>query len=342
VADFHKSVLAAGAQNEPSSDRDIEGIMVVATVISAQGTLSEVNIPPKTPDVLEWLRKKVKQPGLQFQGKLVNEEAYYSVFACPASEDDDDVNQHMLPPPFHDDSFQGSIVIMKSLSQNTDEYEKPASAHENLPSSEYDEFYASCSFDEEGEDDAEKDEEDEEEADDDLLVDDEDDDAGPRDQPTVHALHCENVFIDHPLRTLVQERFAALGIEEAILNRCVGDAQRWNIDIDWDTAAFRELYRNRAMSLFSARKLLETMTADEFVNTTEVDRHPERWMDKLKQVAERDKALYSRKVTAAAQMYCSACKKKTNCDYYQMQTRSADEPMTTFVTCLECDKRWKF
>jgi transcription elongation factor S-II len=25
-----------------------------------------------------------------------------------------------------------------------------------------------------------------------------------------------------------------------------------------------------------------------------------------------------------------------------MQTRSADEPMTTFVTCLECDKRWKF
>jgi transcription elongation factor S-II len=25
-----------------------------------------------------------------------------------------------------------------------------------------------------------------------------------------------------------------------------------------------------------------------------------------------------------------------------MQTRSADEPMTTFVTCLVCDKHWKF
>jgi transcription elongation factor S-II len=78
------------------------------------------------------------------------------------------------------------------------------------------------------------------------------------------------------------------------------------------------------------------------VNTSEVDRHPDRWMDKLRQTAERDKALYSRKTTASMQMYCSACKKKTNCDYYQMQTRSADEPMTTFVTCLECDKRWKF
>ncbi|KAI8908967.1 transcription factor S-II, central domain-containing protein [Gorgonomyces haynaldii] len=28
--------------------------------------------------------------------------------------------------------------------------------------------------------------------------------------------------------------------------------------------------------------------------------------------------------------------------YYQMQTRSADEPMTTFVTCVACGNRWKF
>jgi transcription elongation factor S-II len=38
---------------------------------------------------------------------------------------------------------------------------------------------------------------------------------------------------------------------------------------------------------------------------------------------------------------CGKCK-KNNCTYFQMQTRSADEPMTTFVTCLECGKRWKF
>ncbi|XP_011935598.1 PREDICTED: transcription elongation factor A protein 3 isoform X4 [Cercocebus atys] len=37
---------------------------------------------------------------------------------------------------------------------------------------------------------------------------------------------------------------------------------------------------------------------------------------------------------------CSKCKKK-NCTYNQVQTRSADEPMTTFVLCNECGNRWK-
>jgi DNA-directed RNA polymerase subunit M/transcription elongation factor TFIIS len=37
---------------------------------------------------------------------------------------------------------------------------------------------------------------------------------------------------------------------------------------------------------------------------------------------------------------CGKCKSiKTT--YYQMQTRSADEPMTTYVTCKGCGNRWK-
>ncbi|KAL7864653.1 hypothetical protein AOLI_G00160730 [Acnodon oligacanthus] len=38
---------------------------------------------------------------------------------------------------------------------------------------------------------------------------------------------------------------------------------------------------------------------------------------------------------------CGKCKGKS-CTYTQVQTRSADEPMTTFVLCNECGNRWKF
>ncbi|XP_029912374.1 transcription elongation factor A protein 2 isoform X3 [Myripristis murdjan] len=38
---------------------------------------------------------------------------------------------------------------------------------------------------------------------------------------------------------------------------------------------------------------------------------------------------------------CSKCHSK-NCTYTQVQTRSADEPMTTFVLCNGCGNRWKF
>lgn len=37
---------------------------------------------------------------------------------------------------------------------------------------------------------------------------------------------------------------------------------------------------------------------------------------------------------------CRKCKSKKT-TYYQMQTRSADEPMTTYVTCQGCGLKWK-
>ena len=37
---------------------------------------------------------------------------------------------------------------------------------------------------------------------------------------------------------------------------------------------------------------------------------------------------------------CRRCK-STKTTYYQMQTRSADEPMTTYVTCKNCGHKWK-
>lgn len=314
--------------------------MVVATAISSQGVLSEVTIPPRTADVLEWLRKKYKQAGMQFQGKIVNEEVAYAIFATPV--EDDDENQHMLPPPFHDDTFQGTIALLKSNSTNGDEYEKPASAYLDFPSSEYDEFYASVSFDDEGEEEAVLEDEEEEVEGAEVVADEPaEEEESTRAVPSVHTIHASNVFVDHPLRELVRKNFASEEIETAILNRCIRDAQKWLVDIDWESTAFLEMYRSRAVSLYPHRHLVETMGVVEFVNSTPVDHSPSRWKPILMAAMEKDKAKYDRKATANIEMFCRTCKKKTKCSYYLMQTRSADEPMTMFVTCLECDARWK-
>lgn len=314
---------------------------VVCTTIHADGTLHEVSLPKKTLDVLEWLRKKLKQPGLQYQGKVTNEEHAYAIFGTPA-EDEEDVNQHMLPPPFHEDTFQGTLALLKTKNMNGDEYEKPATCYTDFHSNEYDEFYASCSF----EDKEEEDEVLEEEEDDKVnLVDEEEEEEetpAVREVPaTVHTIHAANVFVDHPLRTLVIRKFNA-DIETAILHRCIHEAQKWFVDIDWENHVFREMYRSRAAQLYLYRDMASNMSPQEFAETTAVDQNPRRWRELIEKTIEREKAMYSQKKTASIFMHCSSCKRKTQCDYYQLQTRSADEPMTTFVTCLECDKRWKF
>ena len=314
--------------------------MVVALFISTSGTLTENSLPAKTSDVLEWLRKKTKQPTMQFQGKMIHDEDVYSVFGVPCEEEEESTNQHMLPPPFNDDLFTGTLVVMKSINPNADDYDSHANQYKDLHSVEYDEFYHSSTFQED--DDEENKDDDEEQGD--VVVEDEDDDVPTVDRELVpvHTVHASNVYVDHPLRTLVRDKFDSNEVETAILKKCVADAQEWFIDQGWDNPVFVNLYRNRAIDLYRYRQLMPTMTVDAFVNSTPLIQNPERWAEIVQSTDDKEKATHSKKQTASIFMFCHRCKKETRCDYYQMQTRSADEPMTTFVTCLECDKRWKF
>lgn len=314
--------------------------MVLALFISTSGTLTETPLPAKTPDVLEWLRKKTKQPLMQFQGKMIHDEDVYAVFGVPCEDEEENANQHMLPPPFNEDMFVGTLVVMKSVNANADDYDAHANQYKDLRSVEYDEFYHSSTF-QEDEDDEEKDEDDEGGE---AVVEEEDDDVPTVDRELVpvHTVHASNVYIDHPLRTLVRDKFDSNEVETAILKKCVADAQEWFIDQTWENPVFLNLYRNRAIDLFRYRQMMPTMTVDAFVNSTPMLQNPERWAEIAQNTTEKEKATHSKKQTASIIMDCRRCRKKTRCDYYQMQTRSADEPMTTFVTCLECDLRWKF
>lgn len=81
---------------------------------------------------------------------------------------------------------------------------------------------------------------------------------------------------------------------------------------------------------------LATMTAEEMASN-----EMKKIREHFQKEAINDAQLATVQGTTTDLLKCGKCKKR-NCTYNQIQTRSADEPMTTFVLCNECGNRWKF
>jgi len=81
---------------------------------------------------------------------------------------------------------------------------------------------------------------------------------------------------------------------------------------------------------------LAVMTAEEMASD-----EIKQLREQFKKEAINDAQLATVQGTKTELLKCGKCKKR-NCTYNQVQTRSADEPMTTFVLCNACGNRWKF
>lgn len=345
--------------------------MVNGVAISHSGTVSDVSIPAKTHDVLDWIRKKYKNTDIQFQGKLqdpLKETQWLSIFAS-AEGDEEHTNMHILPSPFHEETYCGTIVVLATESENQDEYEPNVSSYINLKADHYNNVYQEWTFvedEEEEEDEADEEIPPEEDEEDDVLIEEEEEEEEikkPVREPKRAA--SKEVFVTCAIRDKVVQNFEemmthdlAVELEDAILHVVVDVSKRETIDVDWNNRVFWNLYRSKCMSFYEnlrgntgyvqnrvdwlGKLTSGDMTPRAFAELTAVDLCPARWKASIEKIIEAEKKLYSKSDSAAIFMWCSGCKKKTKCDYYQMQTRSADEPMTTFVTCLECDRKWKF
>ena len=81
--------------------------------------------------------------------------------------------------------------------------------------------------------------------------------------------------------------------------------------------------------------------AHEIAFMTHQELMPEKWTELIKAKSIRDKNKFEQKVEAMTDAFrCRKCKSR-ECTYYEMQCRSADEPMSCFVTCCNCGNRWK-
>lgn len=143
-------------------------------------------------------------------------------------------------------------------------------------------------------------------------------------------------------------------LEVGIYNYTIKDATTKKVVKKWTNVFFTEIYINRVRSVLQnlERDSINGSYLLNLINEKKIKPHeiafmthfemaPEQWEKIIQEKQARDKSKYDVSVKINSEFKCRRCK-SNNCDYYQLQTRSADEPMTTFVSCLDCGNRWKF
>lgn len=99
-------------------------------------------------------------------------------------------------------------------------------------------------------------------------------------------------------------------------------------------------FRFKLMVGFFQPHQLPTLTAEDMASEQKNDERRKQRKYAM-EALDQNWALKNGQQPTTGMFTCGKCKgNKTT--YFQMQTRSSDEPMTTFVTCLTCSNRWKF
>jgi len=156
------------------------------------------------------------------------------------------------------------------------------------------------------------------------------------------------------LEVLAGKRGVAWTLERDAFNYAITLAKDLGILRYWANPNFRKIYATKVRSLlFNLKdaknpdlrsKLLHgTVTPWELVRMSHIQMFPSMWEPIIQRVMQRKlmTELTSLPMDVTGLFQCKKCKSWKTV-YYQLQTRSADEPMTTFVTCGDCGIRWKF
>ena len=163
------------------------------------------------------------------------------------------------------------------------------------------------------------------------------------------------------IQTIIKSRCAFLSepdkadFERGIYNFTIEDSKRRIVHSVWENPEFTQLYLINARrtianldptSYIENARLLERFRDGEFrphdiafMNYS--DLFPEKWGAMIELAIKREAKMLEVDKSMATDMFkCSRCGKR-QCTYYEMQTRSADEPMTQFIRCLNCGKQWR-
>jgi len=141
----------------------------------------------------------------------------------------------------------------------------------------------------------------------------------------------------------------ANNLEKGIHNWALKEATNRKVVKKWDNPFFVQIYLDHLRSIYSNLKndrLINMVNngdikAHEIAFMTHQEMEPERWDELIKAKMIRDQNKFEDRLEAMTDTFtCRKCYSK-RCSYYALQTRSSDEPMTLFITCLDCGSRMK-
>ena len=151
--------------------------------------------------------------------------------------------------------------------------------------------------------------------------------------------------------SIIDDIELAKALENSIHHFAEKESKERNIVENISNKGFYILYTDRVRSLWNNIRdenshLLKTIKKGK-INMEKVgimthqEMNPDNWKLLIENKIEREKNTYeNNKEGASKEFKCMRCKKRET-KYTQVQTRSADEPMTTFVTCINCGNNWK-
>ena len=141
---------------------------------------------------------------------------------------------------------------------------------------------------------------------------------------------------------------ASSNLEKGIFNYSLKEADQRKIIKKWDNKLFIQIYLSHLKSILN--NLNEewiheirngSIQAHKLAFMTHQELNHAKWKDLIDAKSKRDKNKFEVHMSASTDTFtCRKCKGK-NCTHMAMQCRSADEPMTIFVTCIDCGNRCK-
>jgi DNA-directed RNA polymerase subunit M/transcription elongation factor TFIIS len=155
--------------------------------------------------------------------------------------------------------------------------------------------------------------------------------------------------IRNKFQPIIGNEQLSTNLEKGVYNFAIKEANNRKIIKKWDNQYFVQLYLDRLRSIYinlKNKELLEQLqngeiTPQTLAFMTHQEMNQKHWNVLIEQKMKRDANKFTDTIRASTDMFtCKKCKSKRT-TYYELQTRSADEPATIFVTCLDCGKMSK-